>query len=359
MDDETQREFEALFQGQDTILVDPNSLERTFTIPERNRAIVREFRQVLENGFTGKDGVRRFAAEGKTIVFAITKKHAATLAQMFDDAFADKKPAPNIRYADFVVSDTPGGTDDMPDAGIRLKRFVKEDFPKIMVSVNMLDTGFDFPEVVNLAMARFTNSAILYRQMRGRGTRRADHIRKTDFTMFDFVGVTDFHGDDEEEGDGGFVIHYPPPDRPGPPRKLLVLDVHDHIDPTTRGWITLDADGNEVRTAAGEARANDLGVRFEAWLLSRHGLTGDQRRLLKMMGEQIRANALSMENFGAERFTEPPFSLSGGLDRAMQVFGGYSALETMLDELNEAVFVLNENPFTSCEREADVGTERN
>ena len=45
--------------------------------------------------------------------------------------------------------------------------------PRIMVSVNMLDTGFDFPEVVNLVMARFTKSAILYQQMRGRGARRA------------------------------------------------------------------------------------------------------------------------------------------------------------------------------------------
>ena len=56
-------------------------------------------------------------------------------------------------------------------------------------------TGFDCPEVVNLAMARFTRSAILYRQMRGRGTRKAEHIGKTDFTTFDFVGVTEFHGD--------------------------------------------------------------------------------------------------------------------------------------------------------------------
>ena len=37
----------------------------------------------------------------------------------------------------------------------------------------MLDTGFDCPEVVNLVFARFTRSAILYQQMRGRGTRKA------------------------------------------------------------------------------------------------------------------------------------------------------------------------------------------
>ncbi len=338
MDEETRREFEALFGDEDTILVDPNSLERKFTIPERNRAIVREFRQVLERGFTGEDGVHRYAADGKTIVFAVTKKHAVTLAQMFDQVFADKKPSPNTRYADFVVSDTAGGSEDMPDAAMRLKRFVKEEYPRIMVSVNMLDTGFDLPEAVNLVMARFTKSAILYRQMRGRGTRRADHIRKTDFTIFDFVGVTDFHGDDGEEPEGGFVVHYTQKDGPGKPRMLLELNIHDQIDPTTRGWITLDGDGNEIRTEAGEARANDLGVRFEAWLLSKPNLPAEQRRLLRMVGEQVRANALNMENFGTERFTEHPFSTQGGLDRATQVFGGTSALETMIDEMNEAVF---------------------
>ena len=128
-------------------------------------------------------------------MFAVTRRHAETLAQMFDAHFADLKPHPGVRYADFVVSDVGGGP--APDAGAIVKRFKEEAYPQILVSVNMLDTGFDCPEVVNLVMARFTRSAILYRQMRGRGTRKAPLIGKTGFTIFDFVGVTDFHGDDE------------------------------------------------------------------------------------------------------------------------------------------------------------------
>ena len=68
----------------------------------------------------------------------------------------------------------------------------------------MLDTGFDCPEVRNLIMARFTHSSILYRQMRGRGTRLSPG--KTRFTMFDFTGVTLRHGDDETPNDGGVVV---------------------------------------------------------------------------------------------------------------------------------------------------------
>ncbi|MBR7518764.1 hypothetical protein KC217_24170, partial [Mycobacterium tuberculosis] len=78
------------------------------------------------------------------------------------------------------------------DGAAKIKRFKKEQFPQILVSVNMLDTGFDCPEVRNLVMARFTHSSILYQQMRGRGTRQAEG--KTKFTMWDFTGVTLRHG---------------------------------------------------------------------------------------------------------------------------------------------------------------------
>ena len=195
MDQGTRAEFEELFAASDTIRVDPRALERKFTIPERNRAMVREFRDAHETGFTGRDGIRRWPAWGKTIVFAVTRRHAETLAEIFDEHFADRKPHPATRYADFVVSDVGGGP--APDTGTIIKRFKEEQYPQILVSVNMLDTGFDCPETVNLVMARFTRSAILYRQMRGRGTRKAPHIGKTGFTIFDFVGVTDFHGDDD------------------------------------------------------------------------------------------------------------------------------------------------------------------
>ena len=154
LDAATRAELEGLFDERDPLVVDPSALERKFTIPERNRAMVREFRDVLENGYTGHDGVRRAPDWGKTIVFAVTKRHAETLARMFDDVFADKKPSPTTRYADFVVSGL--GPDDSVDGPAKIKRFKKEEFPQILVSVNMLDTGFDCPDVRNLVMARFT-----------------------------------------------------------------------------------------------------------------------------------------------------------------------------------------------------------
>ena len=335
MDPATRAELEKLFASSDPITVDPRTLERTFTIPERNRAIVREFRDAHEKGFIGKDGIRRWPTWGKTIVFAVTKRHAETLAAMLDEHFADLKPHPATRYADFVVSDVGGGP--VPDASAIIKRFKEEAFPKILVSVNMLDTGFDCPEVVSLVMARFTSSAILYRQMRGRGTRKAPHIGKTDFTIFDFVGVTDFHGDDDDHIGGGGEAPGPRPPGPGEPRVLLTLDVDDQIDPASRDWLTLDEHGRIVRTAEHETCAAEVGLRFESW---RGGqpFNAEQARWAKLIGSRIRADAMQMDGFGDYDFDEHPFKGLGGYDQARRVFGGQSALDRLIAGFNAAVF---------------------
>ena len=336
MDKQTREEFEDLFAESETIAVDPNALERKFTIPERNRALVREFRDVLEKGFKGRDGVQRWPFWGKTIVFAVTRRHAETLAEMFDRHFADRKPHPATRYADFVVSDVGGGP--APDAAAIIKRFKDEDFPKILVSVNMLDTGFDCPEVVNLVMARFTRSTILYRQMRGRGTRKAPHIRKHDFTIFDFVGVTDFHGDDEGDIKGGPVREVDRPSRPSEPRVLLTLDVDDHIDPASREWLTLDASGRIVRTPEHEARAAQVGVRFEEWRGEQEDFNAEQARWAGLIGSRVRADAMKMDAFGAWDFDEHPFAALGGYNQARRVFGGEQSLDRLIARFNAAVF---------------------
>ncbi len=336
MDEASQAEFKALFANSDTITVDPQALERRFTIPERNRALVREFRDAHEQGFLGRDGVRRWPVEGKTLVFAVTRRHAETLAEMFDAHYADRKPHPAVRYADFVVCDVGGGP--APDAGTLIRRFKEEEYPKILVSVNMLDTGFDCPEIVNLVMARFTRSAILYRQMRGRGTRKAEPIGKTGFTIFDFAGVTDVHGDDEEQVVDGIIQA---PERAGSrhgPGVLLTLDVDDHIDPASREWLVLDEHGRIVRTPEHEARAANLGVRFEAWRGGHGGFTAEPARWAALIGSRVQADALHLEGRGAWDFDEHPFTALGGYDQARRVFGGEESIGRLIAGVNAALF---------------------
>jgi type I restriction enzyme R subunit len=325
-------EFEELFKESDTIIVDPAVLERRFTIPERNRAIVREYKEVMANGYRDRLGVLRKPLIGKTIVFAVTRRHAETLAQLFDDAFTHAKPSPEVRYADFVVSGC--GQDDTLDAATKIKRFKKEKFPQMLVSVNMLDTGFDAPEVVNLVMARFTRSVVLYRQMRGRGTRKAPG--KPLFTMFDFVGVTDFHGDDEVMPEGGLIREHARPKYQS--RTILTLDVNDHIDPTTREWVTVDENGNLVFVDADLQQRATIAARFESWLAGRADLHSEARRLFLSIGEYLKANVGAMDEFTIDHFLLPPFSNLGGRQRAIQACGSEKALIELLEEMNRAIF---------------------
>jgi type I restriction enzyme R subunit len=337
MSEEARGELEQVFGERDLVVIDPSALERRFTIPERNRAIVREFAQVLDHGYVDAKGIQRKPLIGKTIVFAVNKRHAETLAQLFDTQFSHLKPSPEVRFADYVVSGQ--GSDDTTDGMTKIRRFKKEKFPQILVSVNMLDTGFDCPDVVNLVFARFTRSSILYQQMRGRGTRKAKG--KPVFTMFDFVGVADYHGDDDDYAEGGIVIAKQARKK-YEPRRLLALDIDDHIDPITREWITVDENGNMVFPEASEQRAAELGARFEAWILGRADLNPGEESWLRMVGQQFRANADHYWGEGAEflveQFAFHPFSQLGGMTQAVRVFGSEGRMTALMASLNEHMF---------------------
>jgi type I restriction enzyme R subunit len=315
------------------ILIDPNVLERKFTIPARNQAIVHEFRKVMDEGFTDAKGYLRKPLLGKAIVFAVTKRHAETLATMIDNEFAHLKPSPEIKYADYVVSGV-GQGDDTTDAMARIRRFKKEKFPQVLVSVNMLDTGFDCPPVVNLVFARYTRSVTLYRQMLGRGTRKSPG--KPIFTVFDFVGVVAAHEADDGYGEGGNVT-VRPPQPPPDPRTVVTVNQDDNIDPTTRAWVTMDEAGNFVFLEASVEKANTLGARFEGWLLD-HEFTPDQERWLHDVGAQIRGNADLYDSFSLDHLEAAPFSLQGGRRRAAELFGGEATLSSVIATLSQSVY---------------------
>ncbi|OGH19748.1 MAG: hypothetical protein A3D74_02290 [Candidatus Levybacteria bacterium RIFCSPHIGHO2_02_FULL_37_13] len=147
----------------------PSELERTITIESRNKLMVEEFAEMEKK--RGGDHLR------KTIVFAVTKNHAAQLKKFFDEIFSQYRG----NYAQIITSDS-------PNPGQILKDFEKQEFPVCLISVGMLDTGIDLPNIENLIMMRPTISAVLYQQMRGRGTRKDPRIGKESFLIYDFVG---------------------------------------------------------------------------------------------------------------------------------------------------------------------------
>lgn len=147
----------------------PSELERTITIESRNKLMVQEFAEMEKQ--RGGDHLR------KSIVFSVTKNHAAQLKRFFDEVFSEH----HGNYAQIITSDT-------PNPGQIIKNFEKQEYPTCLISVGMLDTGIDLPNIENLIMMRPTVSAVLYQQMRGRGTRKDPGIGKESFWIYDFVG---------------------------------------------------------------------------------------------------------------------------------------------------------------------------
>ncbi len=121
-----------------------------------NALIVREF---MEESIKDANGV----LPGKTIFFCATKAHARRMEEVFDSLYPEYKG----ELAKVLVSEDPR----VYGKGGLLDQFTNNDMPRIALSVDMLDTGIDVRELVNLVFAKPVYSYTKFWQMIGRGTR--------------------------------------------------------------------------------------------------------------------------------------------------------------------------------------------
>jgi type I restriction enzyme R subunit len=121
-----------------------------------NALIVREF---MEESIKDTNGV----LPGKTIFFCISKAHARRVEEIFDSLYPEFKG----ELGKVLVSEDPR----VYGKGGLLDQFVHNDMPRIAISVDMLDTGIDVRELVNLVFAKPVYSYTKFWQMIGRGTR--------------------------------------------------------------------------------------------------------------------------------------------------------------------------------------------
>lgn len=197
---------------------DPVDFERRWTNEATNRLMMQEFDRLAWENYRelapGQD-----PGPGKAIVFAISKHHAARLAQYLNELHPEHKG----RYAEVITSDVAD-----PDALIR--KFKTETYPMVAVSVGMLDTGFDCREVLHLVLCRRVRSPILYQQMRGRGTRTAPDIGKQKFVIYDFFRNHQYFNDSDTDvftGTGAGRAPGGGTAPPKPPRELIELGLED------------------------------------------------------------------------------------------------------------------------------------
>jgi type I restriction enzyme R subunit len=147
-------------------------LERKVHFPVRNRRMMEEF---LEHAQRTADG-----EIGKTLIFAVSQNHALELEKILNEL----KPEYGGRFAMTITSRVPGAHDIAKDFARDTNKL-----PRIAVTVDMLATGFDCPELLNIVLARPIFDTTTYQQIKGRGTRLCPEIGKKEFIVFDFCGV--------------------------------------------------------------------------------------------------------------------------------------------------------------------------
>lgn len=147
---------------------------------------------LINNGIKDETG----SLVGKTIIFAQRQDHAEHLEKLFCKLY----PQYGTKVCKVIHN-------AIPHVDTLIKEFKKPDNHfRIAISVDMLDTGIDVPEVVNLVFAKPVKSWVKFWQMIGRGTRLRPNLfgtgkHKSEFLIFDHYGNFDFFEQDYQEPD--------------------------------------------------------------------------------------------------------------------------------------------------------------
>jgi type I restriction enzyme R subunit len=179
-------EWDALDWGSDDgtapDAVDPEELNRfLFNADTVDQVLA----TLMERGLKVAGGDRL----GKTIVFAKNQQHAEFIKQRFDAQY----PGYGGGYAAVI-------THAVTTAPYLIDQFsLSDNEPHVAISVDMLDTGVDVPEIVNLVFFKLVRSSSKFWQMIGRGTRlRPDlygpGVPKTEFLVLDVCSNLEYFG---------------------------------------------------------------------------------------------------------------------------------------------------------------------
>ena len=149
-----------------------------------NRDTIKKLLELLmEKGLKVEGGDKL----GKTIIFARNHRHAEKIVEVFNELYPEYK-GEFAKLIDNQVKYNENLIDHFS---------VKDDYPQIAVSVDMLDTGVDVPEILNLVFFKPVKSKIKFWQMIGRGTRLCKDLfgvgqDKKEFYIFDYCKNFEF-----------------------------------------------------------------------------------------------------------------------------------------------------------------------
>ena len=185
------------YKGGDTVAVyDPVTGEITnsellddelnFDVEQFNRQVItRSFNETVLAEIARDIDPENPEENGKTLIYAVDDAHADMIVDILKTLYAEYG-VDNDAIMKITGSVGGGNPKKVQEA---IKRFKNERFPSIAVTVDLLTTGIDVPEITTLVFMRRIKSRILFEQMLGRATRLCPSIKKTHFEIYDPVGV--------------------------------------------------------------------------------------------------------------------------------------------------------------------------
>lgn len=160
--------------------------ELDFDIEDFNRKVVNEnFNRAVLAEIAHDIDPENVEEQGKTLIYAVNDAHADMIVDILKGIYA-KLGVDNDAVMKITGSVGGGDPKRVQEA---IKRFKNERYPSIAVTVDLLTTGIDVPEITTLVFMRRVKSRILFEQMLGRATRLCPNIHKTHFEIYDPVGV--------------------------------------------------------------------------------------------------------------------------------------------------------------------------
>lgn len=163
---------------QDEMNFDVEKFNKQIITPSFNRTVLEEIARDID-----PEDVR----QGKTLIYAVDDEHADLIVKILKEIYTNYG-IDNDAIMKITGSVAGGNKRKVQEA---IKRFKNERFPSIAVTVDLLTTGIDVPEITTLVFMRRVKSRILFEQMLGRATRLCPKINKTHFEIYDPVGVYD------------------------------------------------------------------------------------------------------------------------------------------------------------------------
>jgi type I restriction enzyme R subunit len=176
LNDEQRAEAEDQGLDSDSVDYSKENVDKQVFNKDTDRKVIRNF---MEHGIKKADR----QTLGKTMVFARSHAHAIILQEIFEEMYP-QYGGNFCAVIDNYIERAEQLIDDFKDPKNELT---------IAISVDMLDTGIDVPEVVNLVFAKPVKSYVKFWQMIGRGTRLCPHLfgpgdHKAYFQIFDHWG---------------------------------------------------------------------------------------------------------------------------------------------------------------------------